>query len=241
MLKNTLFWCLLLLPWLVLAQPTLKLKPIAKYHLDIPEPSDLCITQDGKGLFVVSDNGLLYKTDLNGQVVQKSTFTAYDLEGVYADSAYVYAVDERTRKVHFLNVASLTREKVVEVPYMASRNKGYESIGYNPVRKTFFLISEKDPTTIFELDASWRVQNEVELTKVSDVSAACFYNGLVYILSDEDHTILECDAHTYDVKRKFWLPIINPEGLAFDPAGNMYVVSDDRAILYHFGPLPAAQ
>lgn len=218
-----------------------KLKPVSKTHLRIPEPSDVCLAPDGQHLYIVSDNGLLFKTDLNGTVVMESPLRAYDLEGVYADEQWVYAVDERTRKIHLLEHKDLKQRFVYEVPYMASRNKGYESITYNPVRKALILISEKDPTTIFELDGNYRVNNEVEFNGLSDISAATFYNGKIYILSDEAHQLWECDADSYAPLRKFKLPVINPEGVCFDKAGNLLIVSDDRGILYNFGPLPAAQ
>jgi uncharacterized protein YjiK len=223
----------------VQAQKPLRLKPVNQFHLSIPEPSDLCLTPDGAHFYIVSDNGLLFETDLNGTVTRQSTFSAYDLEGCYADADNVYIVDERTRKVHLLDHKNLQKHHTYEVPYMASRNRGYESLCFNPAKSSFLLISEKDPSTIFECDASWRVQNETDFKGLSDISAATYYDGKLYLLSDEAHQLWEVDATTYSPTRKFELGIINPEGVAFDKSGNLYVISDDRAILYHFGPLPS--
>jgi uncharacterized protein YjiK len=122
---------------------------------------------------------------------------------------------------------------------MAGRNKGYEGITYNGTKGVFLLATEKDPSFIFELDQTWHSNNEIDFKGLGDVSAITFYDGKIYVLSDESHQLWMCDALTYKPIRKFYLPIINPEGVAFDKSGNLYIVSDDRAILYHFGPLTA--
>lgn len=244
MLRNRPLTILFLLLGLGVLQPALgqkveKLKPLNQYHLSIPEPSDVCLSADGKSLWIVSDNGLVFKTDLKGQVVSKLPFTAFDLEAVYADGAYVYAVDERTRKVHKLSPLTGNQIRMAEVPYMASRNKGFESLTYNQTKRCFVLITEKDPTLIMEADTSFRVFNEVDYKGPSDISSCCWHNGKFYILSDEAHQIWECDPVNYQPERKWDIPVINPEGLAFDQDGNLLIVSDDRGILYNFGPLPS--
>lgn len=230
---------LLMMPCVSLAQKAVKLKPIEKISLSIPEPSDIALAPDGKVAYVVSDNGLLYETDLAGKVLRESSLKGYDFEGVWVDDKMVYVVDERTRKVYQVDRVTLETVGSVEVPYMAGRNKGYEGICYNPVIGKFLLVTEKDPTQIFEVDLHiGRVRKETEIKKIGDISSISFYNDKVYILSDEDHELWELDAKTYKVERKFNLPIINPEGLMFGLDGKLYVVSDDMATLFIFDKLP---
>lgn len=228
-----------LLPLVAFSQKAIKIKPLEKLQLAIPEPSDMAIAPDGKVAYIVSDNGLLFETDLQGKVLRESSLKGYDFEGVWVDDKTVYVVDERTRKIYQVDRLTLEATGSIEVPYMASRNKGYEGICFNQTVGKFLLITEKDPAQIFEVDLnSGRVTKETEIKKIGDISSITWYNNKIYILSDEDHELWELEPRTYKVERKFNLPIINPEGVFFGLDGKLYVVSDDMAKLFIFDKLP---
>lgn len=214
-----------------------KIKPIAHYYTDVDEPSDIVLNQAGTGFWMVSDDGLLFETNLEGKIIRQAPFTGFDFEAVWADNQFVYAVDERTRKIHFYNPESLVKVKSIEVPYLASRNKGYESFCFNAAKGKFILITEKDPALLVELDAQWKWENDIPIKGLRDVSAFTFYNNKLYILSDEDREIWVLDPSTYQVEAKYLIPIINPEGICFDREGNLFITSDDRQVLYKFSPL----
>jgi hypothetical protein len=46
--------------------------------------------------------------------------------------------------------------------------------------------------------------------------------------------LIKVNPDTYDVIQKWSLPVINPEGLAFDKDGNLLITCDDMQRLYYF-------
>ena len=202
--------------------------------LSIKEASDICLNQTKDGFFIVSDDGILFETNLEGIVIRKSPFRGFDFEGVFADAKGIYVMDERTRNVHSFNPADLSLKRSVEVNYNGGRNKGFESLTWNESKKCFIAFTEKEPTWVFELDQNFQVLNKQKVKGMSDISAATFLNGKLFLVSDEDHAIFRYNPETYELEQKFKLNIINPEGLCFGPDGSLYVVSDDMSKLYRF-------
>ncbi|RYZ30007.1 MAG: hypothetical protein EOP49_40160, partial [Sphingobacteriales bacterium] len=231
---------LLLLPALLAALPlaaqkAAHLKPERSISLDIPEPSDISVAPDGKSYFIVSDNGLLFETDTEGKVIRQADYIGMDNEAVYADDANVYTVEEAVRKLKIFDRATLKLKRTVNLPYSGGRNKGYESFTYDAITRHYIIITEKDPSYIYELDQDFKVVNEVNISKLArDFSSATFHDGFVWLLSDEDRTIFKVDPTFFEVKASWIIPIINPEGIAFDHDGNLLIQSDDMKRLYFF-------
>ncbi|UII27363.1 SdiA-regulated domain-containing protein [Fulvivirga maritima] len=214
----------------------IKLKPTEKVTVDIPEPSDVALAHDGKSLFIVSDNGYLFETDLKGKIIRKAEgYKGLDDEGVYADANFVYAVEEFSRTIKLFDLETLTQQRTYEVSYHGGRNKSYEAFTFNKIKNRFLLITEKSPAYLFELNESFEKVNTIDISHIArDISAATFYNGYVWLLSDEDRSIFKLDANTYKVLSQWEIPVLNPEGLAFDADGNIIVVSDAMQKIYYF-------
>ncbi|OYU80354.1 MAG: hypothetical protein CFE23_09825 [Flavobacterium sp. BFFFF1] len=226
---------LLLTTVAIQAQKPTAIKPEKHISLQIPEPSDVCISADGTKMYVVSDSGYLFETDLEGSILRKADYLGIDDEAVYADDKFVYAVEETTRKVKIFDAATLKLIRTVNLSYSGGRNKGYEALTFNKAKNKFVILTEKDPVYLFELDTDLKVENEINLSKIArDISAATYYNNALWLLSDEDRTLFRLNPKTYEVTAKWTLPLINPEGLAFDKAGNLLVISDDMKTLYFF-------
>jgi len=219
------------------AVPSVNLKVKYSFKTAVDEPSDVALSADGKSFFIVSDDGILYQTDLEGKILKKAPFEATDFEGCYANADKVFVVDERTRLVHTFDQATLERELSIEVPYMGGRNKGFKSFTYNAEKQRYLLITEKDPTIVFELDAAFQVKDRVTIKVASDLSSATFNKGKLYLLSDEEHTVFEVNPTNYQVIRKWVLPVINPEGINFLPDGRLVILSDDAGTIYYFDPI----
>ncbi|MDI1255399.1 MAG: SdiA-regulated domain-containing protein [Flavobacterium sp.] len=217
------------------AQETISLKPEKFISLEIPEPSDICFRPDGKSMFIVSDNGYLFETDTQGKIIRKADYAGMDDEAVYVDEKFVYAVEEVTRKIKIFNINTLKLERTVYLPYAGGRNKGYEAFTFNKAKNKFVILTEKDPIYLFELDTDLKVVNEISLGKIArDIASATYYNDFLWLLSDEDMTVFKVDPNSYEVLGKWSVPIINPEGIAFDKNGNMLIQSDDMKRLYFF-------
>ncbi len=217
------------------AQKPIKIKPERKIHLSIPEPSDICLHPNGKSFFIVSDNGLLFETDLEGKVIRQADYKGLDSEGVYANDKYVFVAEEFSRKIQVFDIETLKVIRTVYLPYSGGRNKSYEAITYNKTKNKFVLLTEKDPIYLFELDDDLNITNQIDLGNFSrDVSAVTYYNNHIWFLGDEDMTVYKANPNTYEVISSWKLPIINPEGIAFTENGEMVILSDDMELLYYF-------
>lgn len=230
--------CLLLLPLLLLsaAPPKVpKLKPTRHIRIHVPEPSDICRNPLNNNFFVVSDDGILFEVDIDGIPVREAAFRGFDFEAVYADESHVYLVEEYTRKIRVFDQATLTLQRTVHLPYGGGRNKSYEAFTFNPVTGRYILLTEKDPIYLFELDTALNVVNEWDMNHLAaDISAATFYNGHLWLLSDEDMHIIRLDPVTREETGRWYVPIINPEGMVFTDEGKLIVISDDMERMYFF-------
>jgi len=238
MKKNILFVLLALVAWSFKASEKIQvIKPSTFYNIKVQEPSDICLAADGKSFFMVSDNGLLYQTDLTGNILKKADFTGIDFEAVYADAQFVYVMDETPRTVRIYDQATLEIKRNIPLHYAGGRNKGFESLTFNPEKKVFITLTEKDPIWVREYSQDFVLQNEFVFKGASDISAATFYNQSLFLLSDEDRMVLRLDPNTYEILEKKIVPIINPEGIAFDLEGKMFITSDDMERLYVFNKI----
>lgn len=212
----------------------IKIKPEASFSFKVNEPSDIVFNPATNTLFVVSDNGYLAEADLEGNLIRKSEEFGVDLEGITIHNNQIIVVDEMLRMFSKYDFEfSLITQK--RVPYLGGRNKAFESITFNQVKNVFVTVTEKDPSTIYELDENFNVQAEFKFPyKVRDISGATYFNDKIWFLSDEDRMLRMANPSDYKVEKTFLLPIINPEGLTFDANGNLYICSDDMERLYKF-------
>ncbi len=213
------------------------LKPIKKFRLQVPEPSDIAYSPYTNSYFIVSDQGMLYETDSTGAILRKSSYKGLDFEAVYADSANIYVSEEMTRDVIQFDIHTLQKSGIRQLHYFGGRNKGFESITYNQARNRFVVITEKNPSKIFELDNNFLVVNKEAVKKASDVSSATYYNDYLWLLSDEDHSIMQMNPQTYAVVKKYNLNIINPEGICFNAKGELIIISDDMQMMFNYGKI----
>lgn len=219
------------------AQRIAELERVADVNVEVKEPSDLVVVPgDGPAkFFVVSDDGWVALMNDGGRVLRRSGAVAYDLEGALLLDGVLMVVDERSRRVLWLDTATFGVQRKLSVPYMGGRNKGYEAIVWHPVKECFLLVTERDPVTIFELDRDLKVINEVEFDRrIRDISSGAWHNGDLWLLSDMDRLLLRCDPVDYSIRQRWSVPIINPEGMAFGRDGHIHIVSDDRQRLYTF-------
>lgn len=221
-----------------LPKNAIHLQPTSYVDLSVSEPSDIAINPNKKDhFFVASDDGYLAEINLQGETTRTKEFTAYDVEAVYANTEFVYAVDEFTRNITVFN-HDLDVIRTLNIPYGGGRNRSYEAFTYNEAKKMFLLFTEKSPIYLFELTEDLQVYNQINLGKIArDISAASFYNGFLYLLSDEDKLIFKMDPTTYEVLQKWYVPVVNPEGLAFTEEGKLLIISDDRERMYYFNSL----
>jgi len=230
----------LLGPGLLFGQRPGRLEPASDTKVKVAEPSDLVYipgTAPAR-FYVVSDNGYVAEMHSDGTIRRRTEEIAFDLEAALLHNAELLVVDERTRRVLWLDTTDLSVKRRLTVPYGGGRNKGYEALAWNPVKERYLLITERSPVYIVELDREFRTVNEIDFDRsIRDISSATWYDGHLWLLSDMDMLLLKCDPQNYKILGRWQVPVLNPEGFAFDGSGNLFVISDDRQRLYTF-PIP---
>ncbi|HMI07595.1 MAG TPA: SdiA-regulated domain-containing protein [Flavobacterium sp.] len=217
------------------AQKAVRLKPIRSVAIAIAEPSDICFNAKSGTFFIVSDSGILFETDHDGKTLRQVSQKDADFEAVYSDEKNVYAVDETHRNIYIYDIDTFKVNRMVTIPYGGGKNKGYEALTYNKSKNGFAIITEKDPVYLFELDNDFKTLNRIDLSKIAtDISAAAYHDNFLWLLSDEDMMLLKLNPNTYEVVGKWSLPVINPEGFAFDQDGNLLITCDDMQRIYYF-------
>ena len=213
----------------------IKIKPQSKMRLKVKEPSDIAYTKD-KNYLVVSDGGTLLKLDISGKKILAAKQTGIDFEGVLECDDLIYVSDETSRKIMLYDAKTLEFIRSYQLQLQRASNSGFESIAYNSKKDRFILVTEKNPITIQEYSKEFVLQGEITFTSVRDISAANFYNGSLFLLSDEDHLLMKL-SDNYEIEKTWDINILNPEGFCFDENNNLIVISDDLEMLYNFGKI----
>jgi len=87
---------------------------IAEYALDIPEPSGLALSVNGRYLWTVSDQtGCVYKITLDGKAIRQLSYRGDDLEGVVQSpvDSTLWVAEEQLREVVQLDTLGNERQR----------------------------------------------------------------------------------------------------------------------------------
>jgi len=212
-----------------------KLKIIKEYKLKLPEPSGLDFTYDGSAFWTVSDeNNTVYKISLAGKILDKIKIEGNDLEGVSTiDDSRIAVILERDRKIIILNTTGKEIRRA-KLPLSGKLNSGIEGITYNPKTHHFFVVNEKDPLLLLELDSNLSILKRKKINFVKDLSGLYFdeQNNNLWLISDKSKTVAICDTSGTLLKR-YRVNIPQIEGIAIDRKKNkIYLVSDLKEKLY---------
>jgi len=206
-----------------------KITFLGRYDIPVIEPSGLTLTSNQNGFWTVSDeDSSLYELDKYGKIIKRIIVNGFDLEGVTViDDSTLAIVLERTREVVVLDTTG-TELKRVKINLGGELNLGLEGITYNERTKHFYLISEKDPPLLIELDENLNEVRRDTIKFAADVSGI-FYDeneNLLWILSDEDQMVVKTDIEL-NIITKFNISVIQPEGITINNKGDrMYIISD---------------
>ncbi len=215
-----------------IAKPV-KLKATKHLRLKVEEPSDICLSSDLQSYFVVGNRGGIIQMDSTGKVLMKKTSDGSDYEAVALFKDKLLVVDESYRRIDVYNPTNFLKEKSVLLQDGGARNQSFEGITYLPTQHKIILITEK-PVRIIELNEDLQIISDNLAPQFKELSSATWANNKLFLLSDEEEEIYEVDSNNYSKLKTFKVPILNPEGLAFDKNGKLLIVSDDRQTLYTF-------
>lgn len=206
----------------------------------VPEPSDIVFDSVGNHYFIVSDHGYLYECDTNFDVIRKAEVSGLDFEGIDLLDSFIYVSDETPRQVYKYRLSDLSLVQKYSVSWGGAANKAFESISYNYAKQCFVLIAQQ-PAVLIEYDNTFKETAQYRINAARNIAGARWHNGMLYLLSSLDASILVCDPKSYNVLATYQLNVLNPEGLSFDSSGRVRIVSDDTRRVYFFDQLPIIQ
>lgn len=206
-----------------------KITLVRSYDIPVPEPSGLALNYNQNGFWTVSDeDSSLYELNNYGHIVKKIKVDGFDLEGVTAvDDSTIAIVLERTREVVILDTSG-EELKRAKLNLEGELNSGLEGITYDDSTKHFYVLNEKDPSLLIELDENLIEVKRDTIKFAADVSGIYFdqTNKLFWILSDENQMVVKLDMKM-NIIAKFNISIIQPEGITINRDNDrMYIISD---------------
>lgn len=211
------------------------LKLIESFQLAIKEPSG--ITVFNNQLYIVSDNnGVIYKTNLEGEIVEKIKTDYSDLEGITInpETGNIFVVSESKRSLIELNSKGKLIRKTKVEGKQNYKNSGLEGVCFDASKNTIFTINEKSPKQLLKLNFKGEVENTYKLDYSKDVSGICYAekSNSLWIISDESQTIINISKKGKLLK-KYSIPVEKGEGIVI-MKDKIYVVSDSLRKLFVF-------
>ena len=213
----------------VIAQNTVSL--VKQFPTQCNEPSDIVFYDHN--IWVLGDKAFLYQMDETGKV-KPTGLSDFDLEGIASDGKYLYISEETYQRILIWDPKQNKLKGEVPFRHGGGRNEGVESLIYLPSQEQFILATEKDPNIFFLTDKSFSVQEQFTIKGISEVSGMTYYQDKWYILSDEASTLFLVNLETRSIDNSWVLPVINPEGVAFDTLGQAWICADDMKKIFIF-------
>lgn len=206
------------------------------YSVDIEELSGLCELSSDI-LYAVSDNtNSIYKISTTGKLLGSFSTIGEDIEGISfnTNDNSLYIVQERKREIlQYDKLGNLIRSMAVSVENR-DINSGLEGICINPINNNIFVLNEKSPGKLIELNSSGSQIFSADLHFALDYSDMCINpNGEeIWILSDESRKIVKCDTKG-NLIEEYNVNINKMEGISIDfKKEKIFIVSDSYKKLY---------
>lgn len=216
------------------------LRAEATYQLaDIEEPSGLSLTADSTGLWIVTDEGGLYRTDFEGHSISARQFGDRDFEGVWAGAHGLYVAEEDQFTLYRFDSAGLKLLKRVPLSNTHDNDpkNGLEALCFMPETEEIWTFTERDPVVNYRLPPDLSTQSPRLLPEaIAEVSACAVHGGYVWLLSDKAQQLIKLRPDPLAIKARWQVPLENPEGLTFLPDGRLLILSDQEAEMVRFAP-----
>jgi len=208
---------------------------VNKFKINVPEPSGLTFDASQNYLIMVSDNNSgIYKTDLEGNVVNFSELSEIDLEAITIinDSAYAIA-SEKTNEIVIVDT-NFIAINTLKTGIMGKENSGFEGISYIPTENVLLVANEKSPTDIYKISLSGEILSTHKIPFAEDISGL-FYDYVrsqIWILSEESATLFCCNMN-FEIVITYDIPDEQIEGITIN-GNDLYLVSDKNETLFHY-------
>ena len=220
------------------------------------EASGICYASTSNTLFVVNDKGTIFELEKDGTILNRGDFSYlsnHDFEGVayeeVEDLLYiaVEGVDNllvMSRDFDIKNEINIDRQDTHNRKILVKDNEhGIEGITIidNQIyvaNQSYEMLPDEDPSVVIKLsiqDDSASLEEVITLDAVVDMSGMAYYQGFLFVVSDNDKLLVKYDIDTQEIVSTLALSEISAslndisvEGVAFDDEGNIYFVHDHK-------------
>ncbi len=212
----------------------------------IPEASGACYNPHTHSLFIVGDEGTLYRLNPQGKILSKKYLGHYNFEGV--------ACDNKNRKLYLAvegkdNVLQLSQHEMnVQQKIKIKRTykdkiilkkdwKHHGLEGITLINGTLYLTNQshkflpkKDPSVIFSTHFKnphkLLIDSLIDLHK-KDLSGLDYHDGFLYVISDKSDKIWRYDLQKGKIIQTIPLPRGAWEGIAFGENSDLFLADDN--------------
>lgn len=205
-----------------------------KVKIDIEEPSDICFDPISKHFVVVSDEGTIKIMDESMHTIKVLRFHGSDFEAVSLVDSFIYVSDESAKRILQFSLNTYQNIASYDIHNLGALNEGIEGLTYNPSNKQFIAAYEKNPVALIIMNDNFQQLKRINLSMFSDISSLTYFNGFLYVLSDEDASLSKLDPTSFAVLKTVYFNMINPEGVAFINEDSFVIVSDAEQKVYSF-------
>ena len=211
------------------------LELVHSYAIDVEEPSGLDLSDNNTKLWTVGDSrSKMYQLDLTGNILKEISVPGSNLEGITYDfnDNTLWVVLESAGEILQLDTLGneLQRLSIAGV----RDGGGLEGITINQNDDHIFLLKEKNPSVLLELDTAF------EVVQYKRISTAQDYSGMDYdsirdelwMVSDQNKEVLRYDL-AGKILESYPIQVKKAEGITINREQNiLYIVSDSADSLY---------
>ena len=245
---------------------TVQAQPVAGVEDDL---SGLTFDSERGHLWaVINAPPRLLALDTNGQVLHSSELLGFqDTEAIaYIGDGLLAVVEERRQQVVMFPAPDtamlINREGLASLQLdldASEKNDRYEGLGYDAVNDRLYLVKERRPMAIIEIDGlksllqgtiNLQIRNRHDLVRdkvfSTDLSGVAFDPATrnMLLLSDESKLVMEIHEGQRVVAFRSLTSafagleeaVPQAEGLTIDNEGNLYLVSEPN-LFYRFSPI----
>lgn len=215
----------------------------------ISEASGICFDKISKNLFVVGDEGYLYKLDTTGNILQSKHLGDYDFEGIACDpknNRLLLAVEGKDNILivdpkHFRIQKEVNIKRSFHHEKLLVKDKKHGLEGITIHDKDIYLSNQskhryphKDPSVIIKVNdlrsLKTTIKERIDPRRI-DISGLDYHEGFLYMVSDTLDKVFRFNMTTHKIDKSAKLPKFAQEGITFDDQDNIYFANDKGSVL----------
>ncbi|MBM3919218.1 MAG: hypothetical protein FJ344_06935 [Sphingomonadales bacterium] len=231
----TLFCLWILLPGLLSAQKIATIKPERFFSVDVPSPQSITFDIRLKRYYLTGDRGRVYSFNQQWMPIRSSEREGSDYQAICAHEKVVYVRDAGAKKVVAYDAGTLLPQYTFELPVTVQSTSSGSGFTWNQARKSFVLTAgmQNKKLILAEFDTDFRQIHE-HRQPIASLSALTWFDGALWGFSSGERMLYRIHPDTYNVMRSWRVKTKKIRSICFDKEGNLFMLRDDKPLVYEF-------